>query len=127
MAATKMCQRRWYADETKAMRVPSGDQRGSTFTAPVAGTARPVPVARSSSSSPMASCAERAKTTDRPSLDQSGWESYPGPEVSCSAATEPTRWRHNHPRIEYTSSVPSGDHVTALGPLVAWGTYISRQ
>ena len=52
-----MCQRPLYAVETNAMRLPSGDQRGSTFTAPFAVTARTAPVARSKSSSSIASFA----------------------------------------------------------------------
>src|SRR2546427_6417531 len=32
-SAMKMCQRRLYRDDTNARRLPSGDQRGSTFTA----------------------------------------------------------------------------------------------
>src|SRR5881628_3129530 len=56
-SAMKMCQRRLYKDDTNARRPPSGDQRGSTFTAPFAVKARTVPAVRSSSSSSIASLA----------------------------------------------------------------------
>jgi len=55
--SAKMCQRALYAVETNAMRSPSGDQRGSMFTAPFAVTGRTAPVARSKSSSSIASLA----------------------------------------------------------------------
>src|SRR5207247_1089097 len=53
----KMGQRGLYKDGTNARRPPSGDQRGSTFTAPFAVKARTVPAVRSSSSSSIASLA----------------------------------------------------------------------
>ena len=68
-----MCQRRLYAVETKAILVPSGDQRGSTLTPPLLVSGRTAPVASSSRCSSIASRAYRAKTTNRPSGDQSGW------------------------------------------------------
>ena len=67
-----MCQRPLYKDETNAIRVPSGDQRGSRLTAPLDVSGVISPDARSSNSSSIASRAYRANTTERPSGDQSG-------------------------------------------------------
>src|SRR5262245_43935990 len=109
------------------MRPPSGDQRGSRFTAPLRVSGVTASVVTSSICSSIVSPAQRENTIREPSGDQSGWKSYPGPSVSCTASVSVTACRHNEPCIEYTSSRPSGDQATEEGPLVTCGTYISSQ
>jgi hypothetical protein len=61
--------------ETKANRVPSGDQRGSTLTAPLEVSGVTAPFARSIACSSTVSPAQRANAMRAPSGDQSGWKS----------------------------------------------------